>query len=298
MIKAAVIGYGHVGKCVVEAIRASKDIQLCGVVRRQAGGEIPPELQGVDIKLDVCDLQQLPDVAILCVPTRSVEKHAAHCLKCGVSTVDCFDIHSKIPALRACLDALAKENGRAAIVASGWDPGSDSVVRALLEAMAPRGLTYTNFGPGMSMGHSVAIRAIEGVKDAVSYTIPIGSGLHRRMCYVELVQGHDPEVIRRRILEDDYFKSDETHVKFVPSVDDIRDQGHSVDLSRRGASGECQNQRFTFSMFINNPALTAQVMVSCARAALRQAPGCYTMIELPPVDLLPGERGGWITKLV
>ena len=44
------------------------------------------------------------------------------------------------------------------------DPGSDSVVRTLLEAIAPKGITYTNFGPGRSMGHSVAVRAIDGVR--------------------------------------------------------------------------------------------------------------------------------------
>ena len=51
-------------------------------------------------------------------------------------------------------------------------------------------------------------------------------------------------------------------------------------------------------MQINNPALTAQIMVSAARAALRQTPGCYTLIELPPIDLLPGERAEHIARLV
>ena len=69
-------------------------------------------------------------------------------------------------------------------MAAGWDPGTDSVVRTLLEAMAPKGHTYTNFGPGMSMGHTVAVKAIPGVKDALSMTIPLGTGIHRRMVYV------------------------------------------------------------------------------------------------------------------
>ena len=58
-----------------------------------------------------------------------------------------------------------------------------------MQAMAPKGLTYTNFGPGMSMGHSVAAKAIPGVKDALSMTIPLGTGVHRRMVYVELERG-------------------------------------------------------------------------------------------------------------
>ena len=49
------------------------------------------------------------------------------------------------------------------------------MVHALLEAMVPKGITYTNFGPGMSMGHTVAVKAIEGVKAALSMTIPLGT---------------------------------------------------------------------------------------------------------------------------
>ena len=46
------------------------------------------------------------------------------------------------------------------------------MIRCMLEFMAPRGITYTNFGPGMSMGHSVAVRSLPGVEDALSMTIP------------------------------------------------------------------------------------------------------------------------------
>ena len=63
--------------------------------------------------------------------------------------------------LRRSLDAVAKAHNTVAVISAGWDPGSDSVVRALLEAMVPKGITYTNFGPGMSMGHTVAVKAIE-----------------------------------------------------------------------------------------------------------------------------------------
>ena len=77
---------------------------------------------------------------------------------------------------------------------------------------------------------------------------------------------------------------------------------HGVNLIRSGVSGTTHNQRFEFNMTINNPALTAQVMVSCARAAIRMQQagryGAYTMIELAPVDLLPGNAEGLIQQLV
>ena len=51
-------------------------------------------------------------------------------------------------------------------------------------------------------------------------------------------------------------------------------------------------------MKINNPALTGQVLVSCARAAMLQRPGCYTMIEIPMIDLLYGDRESLVKRLV
>lgn len=100
------------------------------------------------------------------------------------------------------------------------------------------------------------------------------------------------------IKADPYFVNDETHVKLVPSVDALLDMGHGVNLTRKGVSGKTQNQLFEFNMRINNPALTAQVLVCVARAAMRQQPGCYTMVEVPVIDLLPGDREEWIGHLV
>ncbi|RXE71796.1 diaminopimelate dehydrogenase, partial [Muribaculaceae bacterium Isolate-013 (NCI)] len=58
------------------------------------------------------------------------------------------------------------------------------------------------------------------------------------------------------------------------------------------------NQRFEFNMSINNPALTAQILVGTARAAMRKAPGAYTMIEIPVIDLLYGDREELVKHLV
>lgn len=51
-------------------------------------------------------------------------------------------------------------------------------------------------------------------------------------------------------------------------------------------------------MRINNPALTAQVLVAVARASKKQQPGCYTMIEIPLIDMLHGDRETLISHLV
>lgn len=296
-VRAAIIGYGNIGRYVLEALQVAPDFEIAGVVRRAGAENRPTELNEYSVVKDIKELQGV-DVAILCTPTRSVEKQAKEILAMGIHTVDSFDIHTGITALRHELGACAREHKAVSIISAGWDPGSDSIVRTLLEAIAPKGITYTNFGPGMSMGHTVAVKAIDGVQAALSMTIPTGTGIHRRMVYIEVKEGYEFEKVAAAIKADAYFVNDETHVKEVPSVDALLDMGHGVNLTRKGVSGKTQNQLFEFNMRINNPALTAQVLVCVARAAMKQQPGCYTMIEVPVIDLLPGDREEWISHLV
>lgn len=295
-IRAAVVGYGNIGHFVVEALEAADDFEIAGVVRRSLG-EKPAKLAQYPVVTDITELGKV-DVAILCTPTREVEKHASKYLAMGINTVDSFDIHTSIVDLRRNLDAIAKAHDTVAVISAGWDPGSDSVVRALMQAAAPKGLTYTNFGPGMSMGHTVCVKSKPGVKNALSMTIPLGTGIHRRMVYVELEPGARLEDVAAAVKADPYFASDETHVMAVESVDEVKDMGHGVNMTRKGVSGKTQNQLFEFDMKINNPALTAQILVDVARASMKQRPGAYTMIEIPVIDLLPGDREELVRHLV
>ncbi|MCM1137364.1 MAG: diaminopimelate dehydrogenase [Duncaniella sp.] len=295
-IRAAVVGYGNIGHFTIEALQAAPDFEIAGVVRRNAA-DIPAELAPYKVVTDIKELGDL-DVAILCTPTREVEKYALQYLAMGINTVDSFDIHTSIVDLRRSLDAAAKKAGKVSIISAGWDPGSDSIVRTLMEAAAPKGLTYTNFGPGMSMGHTVCVKSKPGVKNALSMTMPKGDGMHRRIVYVELEDGAKLDDVAKAVKEDPYFASDETHVMAVESVDAVKDMGHGVHMIRKGGSGKTQNQRFEFNMSINNPALTAQLLVGVARASMRLAPGAYTMIEIPVIDLLPGDRDTLIGHLV
>lgn len=295
-IRAAVVGYGNIGKFVIEAIESSQDFELAGIVRRNVF-DIPSELSAYTVVDSIEKLKDV-DVALLCTPTRSVEVNAEKALSLGINTVDSFDIHTDIVGLRSRLDVIAKKYNRVSVISAGWDPGSDSIVRAMLEVCAPKGITYTNFGPGMSMGHTVAVKAIDGVKAAISMTIPTGTGIHRRMVYIEVKEGYDFSEVVAKIKADDYFAHDETHVMQVESVDYLLDMGHGVNLVRKGVSGKTQNQRFEFNMSINNPALTAQIIISSARASLKQAPGAYTMIEIPLIDYLYGDKDSLIKRLV
>lgn len=296
-VRVAIVGYGNIGRYVLQALEAAPDFEVAGVIRRSISDKQPLELQAYPVVKNINELKEV-EVAILCTPSREVLNYAQEYLRLGIRTVDSFDIHSQIVDLRNKLTPLAQQNHTACILSAGWDPGSDSIIRALLQAMAPQGITHTNFGPGMSMGHTVAVKAIQGVKKALSMTIPVGTGIHRRMVYVELEEGASFETVSQNIKNDDYFRNDETHIKEVASVDELIDMGHGVHIIRKGTSGTTPNQLFEFKMSINNPALTAQVLVSSARAVMRQQPGAYTLIEIPLVDFLPGNREEWIQKLV
>src|SRR5574344_1838438 len=284
-IRAAVVGYGNIGKYVLEALETAPDFEVAGVVRRNGSENKPAELDKYDVVKNITELKDV-DVAILATPTRSVEKYAKEILALGINTVDSFDIHTQIASLRKSLNAAAVSGNAVSIISAGWDPGSDSIVRTLLQAIAPKGVSYTNFGPGMSMGHTVAVKAIEGVKAALSMTIPLGTGIHRRMVYIEVEDGYKFEDVAKAIKSDAYF------------VDDLLDMGHGVTLVRKGVSGKTQNQLFAFNMKINTPALTGQVLGCVARASMKQKPGCYTMIEVPVIDLLHGDREELISHLV
>jgi diaminopimelate dehydrogenase len=296
-IRAAIVGYGNIGQFVFEALQEATDFEIAGIVRRKGDENKPHELFHYPVVKNIQALDNV-DVAILCTPTRQVENYAKEILALGIHTVDSYDIHTSIVDLRCNLNKVAQEHKAVSIISAGWDPGSDSIVRTLMQAIAPKGLTYTNFGPGMSMGHTVAVKAIDGVKTALSMTIPTSTSIHRRMVYIELEEGYSFSDVSKAIKEDAYFVNDETHVIQVDSVDDLKDMGHGVNLTRKGVSGKTQNQLFEFNMRINNPALTAQILVASARASFRQPPGCYTLIEIPVIDLLPGDRENHIRHLV
>ncbi len=304
-ISVIVHGLGNIGRQAIQCIEAAPDMRCLGVVRSPASvGTKKVDLRGIP---DFSSLEALvaaagrPDVVVICGPSRQVPEDAARYLAAGLHTVDSFDIHDRIPELVGKIGKIAAENGRCAITAAGWDPGTDSAFRALFEAMTPTGTTFTNFGRGRSMGHSVAARAINGVADATSITIPMGGGRHSRLVYILPKEGFRQEDISAGLAADPYFSHDPLDIRFVASAEElaaVMDTSHGVLLERTGASGLTSNQHLKFDMRIDNPSLTAQVMVSCARAATRMAPGCHTLIDIPPVALLAGDRMRNIGRLV
>jgi len=282
--KIAVIGLGNLGRGVLDAAEIAPDVEIAGAVSSRA--ESLKRNYAFPVVKEVAELENV-EIAILCGPTKQVTQLAPQYHEAGISTVDSFDMHAEHNWHHyQTLKKSALRHQVRALTSGGMDPGFCSMVRALFQIPTPRGISYVNYGPGTSLGHSVAVRAVKGVKNGISITIPKGFGLHRRDCFIETEKGADKEKIRKEILKDDYFSHDETYVYFVDYVENRYDVGHKVVIERNGVSGKTHNQHYTFqTTFTNNPS-TGQLLIACARALSKQPPGIYTMIDMPIRDFL------------
>lgn len=283
MKKIVIVGAGNVGKAAAKAVLAAPDMELCGFIRRIA--ERVDGFENIPAVKNISELNQKPDGAIVALPSRFVESAEKELIENGIFTADAFDIHEKIIGMKERLSVLAKENGVSSIIGAGWDPGMDSSVRMLMFSAYPERKIYTNFGPGMSMGHSAAVREKPGVADAVSITLPIGEGKHKRKIYVVLDKKADKKAVEHDILSDEYFEHDECSVEFVDSLGQYKTRFHGVEIVQ-----EEREEKLCFSLFADNPEFTGRILASSIRAAFLQAPGAYLIPEIPPSDFCPD---GW-----
>ncbi len=292
-IQVAVMGCGHIGSYACKAVELAKDMELVGIVENGCDVErIRCAFPGIPVVQHVDMLPEKPDVMVLGVPTRIVCEVAPQLLAHEIHTVDAFDLHGEpFMNLRAELGPIARQHGVAAIMGAGVDPGVSTIVRTLFEMWAPTGLTYVTYGPGMSMGHTVAAKSYPGVADALSVTRPGDPGCHKRDLYLVIQNGYAFDEVKSRVLADSYFCHDDVRVFQVEDVAPLMDMGHAIHVSRKGGASGVDNQLLDFTTTFHNPASTAQVMVSCARAVTRIAPGAYTMIEVPPLAYLSGSEG-------
>ncbi|MBO5997045.1 MAG: diaminopimelate dehydrogenase [Alphaproteobacteria bacterium] len=289
-IRVAIIGWGNVGRHCKYVIDETADMELAGVVRRASSlGAVDEDLSGVKVVSDIKELGKI-DIALVCVPSKLAGDRVAEILKMGISTVDSFDIHTKIVQTKRRLNSIAKQNNAVSIFGAGWDPGSDSVVRCLMQIVCPHSLTTTTFGGtngGRSMGHTAAVKSIEGVQNAVSLTLPNGPGRQKRLVYIELKPKADFNAVADAIRKDDYFKNDPTDVVAVDDVSKYDTLNHGGEIERL-SNDVVQNYKIEGI----NPLMTANVLVASARAAYRTKKakrfGAYTMIEIPLIDFVPG----------
>ena len=212
-IRIGIVGLGNLGNACRDQVEKREEFELVGIFSRRAvKGTVP---------LDDIEKYKM-DVLLICVGSKEdapvlVPKLARH-----FNTVDSYDTHAKLTEYIKNI----KPSG-ISIVATGWDPGLMSVIRMYFEASITEGPTQSFWGPGVSLGHSNAIKQIDGVTDAIQFTVPMqkmmelaSKGIqvekkHQRICYV-VAEKNDRTRIKDTIINmPDYFKGQDVKVNFV-----------------------------------------------------------------------------------
>ena len=207
MIRIGICGYGNLGKGVEEAIKYSKDMELVAIFSRR-------DIQTAVPLIKIEDMEQYRkkiDVVIMCGGSAKDLPNQVPQFAKIYNTVDSFDTHKNIPEYIEKINRINRESNTISLISAGWDPGLFSINRLYSEAIIPNAHTYTFWGKGVSQGHSDAIRKINGVKNAIQYTIPIDSEIekarrgeilcltneqkHLRECFVVPEEGADLEEV-------------------------------------------------------------------------------------------------------
>ena len=310
MIRVAINGYGNLGRGAEQAISKNDDVELVVVFTRRDPESITT--QGVP----VAHVDDMPswvgkvDVCLDCGGSATDLAEQGPATAAFFNTVDSYDTHAEIPAYFASVDAAAKEAGHLALISTGWDPGLFSMLRVLGDSVLPDGTTTTFWGPGVSQGHSDAIRRIPGVADARQYTLPVQEtvdavkagddvelttrSMHRRDCYVVADDGADLARIEQEIVEmPHYFADYDTTVTFISAEEMAAKHSgipHGGTVIRRGETSPGVAARIGFELDLgSNPEFTGSVVVAMGRAAARMAArgetGARTVFDVTLADL-------------
>ncbi|KWX69603.1 diaminopimelate dehydrogenase [Paenibacillus jilunlii] len=313
IIKVGISGYGNLGKGVHQAIAQNPDMELVAIFTRRDPQQLetPPGIHFEHISAAGQYIGRI-DVMILCGGSATDLPEQTPQLAEMFNTVDSFDTHAKIPEFFQSVHQAALAGGRLSVISTGWDPGLFSMNRLLMEAVLPEGQEYTFWGPGVSQGHSDAIRRVPGVKAGVQYTVPVQTVIdgiragdtpkletrqkHRRECFVVAQEDADREQIREAIVNmPNYFADYDTTVTFITQEQlDAEHSGmpHGGFVIRSGASGNGNKQIAEFGLKLeSNPEFTASVLVAYARAAFRLSQegqqGAKTVFDIPLGYLSP-----------
>ncbi|MEC0170804.1 diaminopimelate dehydrogenase [Paenibacillus graminis] len=313
IIKVGISGYGNLGKGVHQAIAQNPDMELVAIFTRRDPQQLetPPGVHFEHISAADQYIGRI-DVMILCGGSATDLPEQTPQLAAMFNTVDSFDTHAKIPEFFQSVHQAALAGGRLSVISTGWDPGLFSMNRLLMEAVLPEGQEYTFWGPGVSQGHSDAIRRVPGVQAGVQYTVPVQAVIdgiragetpkletrekHRRECFVVAQENADREQIRETIVNmPNYFADYDTTVTFITQEQlkaEHSGMPHGGFVIRSGVSGNGSKQIAEFGLKLeSNPEFTASVLVAYARAAFRLSQegqrGAKTVFDIPLGHLSP-----------
>lgn len=312
-IRIGIVGYGNIGRGVEQAIARNDDMELKAVFTRRDPSAVVIKTAGAEVKHfdDMLSMKDEIDVMMLCGGSATDLPVMGPEIAANFNTIDSFDTHAKIPEYFENVDKAAKAGNNVSIISVGWDPGMFSLNRLYAESILVQGSTYTFWGKGVSQGHSDAIRRIDGVKNAIQYTVPIEEAVdrvrtgsepelttrekHLRECYVVVEEGADKAAIEQAIKTmPNYFDEYDTTVTFI-SEEELKENHskmpHGGFVIRTGETGTEGNKHvIEYSLKLDsNPEFTASVLVAYARAAYRLSQkgenGARSVFDIAPALL-------------
>lgn len=312
MIRVAINGYGNLGRGAEQAVSQNEDMELVVVFTRRDPATVATQGAPVVHVDEMAAWQEKVDVCLNCGGSATDLEEQGPAAVAYFNTVDSFDTHAKIPGYFNAVDAAARAAGHVALVSTGWDPGLFSMLRVLGEAVLPQGRTTTFWGPGVSQGHSDALRRIDGVLDAKQYTLPVPAtvaavkngedvelttrSMHTRDCYVVAAEGADRARIEAEIKAmPNYFADYDTTVTFV-SAQELADRHagipHGGTVIRRGQTSGEVAATIGFELSLgSNPEFTGSVVAAMGRAVVRKAAqgqtGAVTVFDVTLSELSP-----------
>ena len=312
-IRIGIVGYGNIGRGVEQAIARNDDMELKAVFTRRDPSAVVIKTAGAEVKHfdDMLSMKDEIDVMMLCGGSATDLPVMGPEIAANFNTIDSFDTHAKIPEYFENVDKAAKAGNNVSIISVGWDPGMFSLNRLYAESILVQGSTYTFWGKGVSQGHTDAIRRIDGVKNAIQYTVPIEEAVdrvrtgsepelttrekHLRECYVVAEEGADKAAIEQAIKTmPNYFDEYDTTVTFI-SEEELKENHskmpHGGFVIRTGETGTEGNKHvIEYSLKLDsNPEFTASVLVAYARAAYRLSQkgenGARSVFDIAPALL-------------
>lgn len=319
MIRIGVCGYGNLGKGVEEVIKYNEDMELVAIFSRREIQATVPVIKMEDKEKYTKEI----DVVIMCGGSAKDLPEQVPQFARLYNTVDSYDTHKNIPKYIEIIDKINKKYNTISIISAGWDPGLFSINRLYSEAIIPNAHTYTFWGKGISQGHSDAIRKINGVKDAIQYTIPIDSEIekarkgellyltneqkHLRECFVVPEDGADLEDIKQKIINmKNYFEGYKVIIHFITEQELKEKHGqmpHGGSVLGIGFTGKENRQIMEYSLKLDsNPEFTASVLVAYARAVYRlnliKDYGAKTVLDIPPILLSNKKRNELMEEIL
>lgn len=308
-IRIGIVGYGNVGKGAEHAVLNAPDMELVAIISRRLNLEVASKVPVVTVE-DCINWSDKIDVLLMCGGSATDLMVQTPYFTRYFNTVDSFDTHVRIPEHFDNVDKVAKASGHISVISTGWDPGLFSLNRAIAESILPQGSDYTFWGPGVSQGHSDAIRRIDGVLDAKQYTLPVDGIIetirsgqtptlttrekHKRDCYVVAEAGANLALIEKTIKEmPNYFADYDTTVTFLSAEQfqaEHSNMPHGGFVFRSGITANNHKQVVEFALKLDsNPEFTANAMVAYARAAHRihqsGEVGAMTVFDIAPKHL-------------